>query len=318
MSPVADKLASSGASSSPASVTAAARPVRGRRPIDRLDALLGGAVRAGLWLWVGMLVVLTLWVVVSSLKTTREIFADPFGLPKSPQWRNYSVAWSVSGFGRAAFSSVVVVAAAALITMVLATPASYVLARSDRRSASRVVTYFAVGMGIPAQALVVPFFLMSNDLSTFMTEWVTGWWDDRISLVLIYIVLSLPFTVYLLTMYFRSLPTEIEEAAAVDGAGPTRTFVQIMVPLARHGLVTALVLNTVALWNETLFVLVVVGDPQQRTLPATLLGLYESMQYTSNWGGLFAGIVILVMPMILLYLWAGRRIVQAMTQGALK
>ncbi|NUR26726.1 MAG: carbohydrate ABC transporter permease [Catenulispora sp.] len=265
-----------------------------------------------------MLVLLTVWVVITSLKTNREVFTDPFGLPESPQWRNYSVAWSVSGFGQAALSSVVVVAAAAGLTMVLATPASYVLARVDRRSASRLITYFAVGMGIPAQALVVPFFLMANDLSTFMTEWVTGWWDDRISLVLIYVILSLPFTVYLLTIYFRALPTEIEEAAAVDGAGPTRTFLAVMVPLARHGLTTALVLNIVALWNETLFVLIVVGDPARRTLPATLLELYNTMQYTSNWGGLFAGIVILVMPMILLYLWAGRRIVQAMTQGALK
>ena len=314
MNPTTDNLASAGA----APKAAKARPVPGRRAIDRLDTLLCGAVRAMLWLWVSMMVVLTLWVVVSSLKTSREVFSNPFGLPKSPQWRNYSVAWSVSGFGRAAFSSVTVVAAAALLTMALATPASYVLARVDRRSAARVITYFAIGMGIPAQALVVPFFLMSNDLSSFMTDWVTGWWDDRISLVLIYIVLSLPFTVYLLTLYFRSLPTEIEEAAAVDGAGPTRTFVAIMLPLARHGLVTALVLNIVALWNETLFVLIVIGDPQQRTLPATLLELYNTMQYTSNWGGLFAGIVILVMPMILLYLWAGRRIVQAMTQGALK
>jgi ABC-type glycerol-3-phosphate transport system permease component len=164
----------------------------------------------------------------------------------------------------------------------------------------------------------VPFFLMSDRLSTFMTNWVTGWWDDRITLVLIYLVLSLPFTVFLMTIYFRSLPTELEESAAIDGAGPARIFLTIMIPLARSGLVTALVLNIIALWNETLFVLVIVGDPQKRTLPAALLGLYNTMQYTSNWGGLFAGIVILVFPMILLYLWVGRRIVQGMTQGALK
>ncbi|MBS2546377.1 carbohydrate ABC transporter permease [Catenulispora sp. NL8] len=315
MNPSTDDLAPAGTGRARA---AKRRPAPAKRAIDRLDGLLSGAVKTGLWVWVAMLVVLTVWVVVTSLKTNGEVFTDPFGLPKSPQWRNYRLAWSVSGFGQAAFSSVTVVAASALLTMVIATPAAYVLARVNRRSADRVITYFAIGMGIPAQALVVPFFLMSNDLSTFMTEWVTGWWDDRISLALIYVVLSLPFTVYLLTMYFRSLPTEIEEAAAVDGAGPTRTFVEIMVPLARHGLVTALVLNIVALWNETLFVLIVVGDPQQRTLPAALLELYNTMQYTSNWGGLFAGIVILVMPMILLYLWAGRRIVQAMTQGAIK
>ncbi len=291
---------------------------RGRRPVERIDPVLCAVIRAALWLWVVLLVALTLWVLVTSLKTTREIFTNPFGLPRTPRWGNYSVAWSVSGFGKAAFSSVTVVAASAVLIMVIATPASYVLARDPRPRAARITTYFAIGMGIPVQALVVPFFLMSDKLSTFMTEWVTGWWDDRITLVLIYIVLSLPFTVFLLTIYFRSLPTELEEAAAIDGAGPVRTFLTIMVPLARHGLVTALVLNIVALWNETLFVLVIIGDPQKRTLPAALLELYNTMQYTSDWGGLFAGIVILVFPMILLYLWVGRRIVQGMTQGALK
>lgn len=294
------------------------RPRQRRRPIDRLDSPLSAVIRTGLWLWVALLVCLTLWVLGTSLKTTHDIFAHPFGLPTKPQWRNYRVAWSVSGFGKAAFNSVVVVAGSAGLMMCIATPAAYVLARDTRRSASRITTYFAVGMGIPVQALIVPFFLASNRLSSFMTDWVTGWWDDRISLAMIYVVLSLPFTVFLLTIYFRSLPTELEEAAAIDGAGPVRTFLTIMLPLARHGLITALVLNIVALWNETLFVLVIIGDPEQRTLPAALLELYNTMQYTSDWGGLFAGIVILVFPMILLYLWVGRRIVQGMTQGALK
>lgn len=308
---------------SPVLERAAAAPRPGnarqrRRAAEYLDTVLCAAIRAALWLWVALLIVLTLWVLLTSLKTTREIFASPFGLPSSLQWGNYTLAWSVSGFGEAAFSSVTVVAASAAVMMLIATPAAYVLARDPRPRAARITTYFAIGMGIPAQALVVPFFLMSDKLSTFMTEWVTGWWDDRITLGMIYIILSLPFTVFLLTIYFRSLPTEFEEAAAIDGAGPVRTFVTIMVPLARQGLVTAFVLNVVALWNETLFVLVIVGDPQQRTLPAALLNLYNTMQYTSNWGGLFAGIVILVFPMILLYLWAGRRIVQGMTAGALK
>jgi N-acetylglucosamine transport system permease protein len=300
-----------------APVQANTKPVP-RRSIDRLDTALAAVVRIGLWIWTVMLVLLTLWVILTSLKTPREIFDQPFGLPAKPQWSNYEVAWNVAGLGKAALNSVCVVALAAGATIAISAPASYVLARVARPSASRITTYFAVGMGIPIQALLVPMFLMSNDLSSFMTKWVTGWWDDRISLGLVYIVVSLPFTVFLLAAYFRSLPTELEEAAAIDGASPSRTFVEIMLPLARHGITTALVLNVVAMWNETLLVLVLIGDPSQRTLPAALLELYNTMQYTSNWGGLFAGIVILVLPMILLYLWVGRRIVQGMTQGALK
>jgi N-acetylglucosamine transport system permease protein len=289
-----------------------------RKRLDRLDAALAAFIRLGLWIWTLLLVALTLWVILTSLKTSKEIFDRPFGLPAKPQWHNYEVAWNVAGLGKAALNSVCVVAFAAAATIVVSAPASYVLARVARPSASRITTFFAIGMGIPIQALLVPLFLMSNDLSSFMTKWVTGWWDDRISLALVYIVVSLPFTVFLLAAYFRSLPTELEEAAAIDGASPSRTFVEIMLPLARHGITTALVLNVVAMWNETLLVLVLIGDPTQRTLPAALLELYNTMQYTSNWGGLFAGIVILVLPMILLYLWVGRRIVQGMTQGALK
>ena len=128
MNPTTDDLAQAGTARRQRS---RALPVRSRKAIDRLDMLLCGAVRTGLWLWVSMLVILTVWVVISSLKTSGEVFTKPFGLPKTPQWRNYQLAWSVSGFGEAAFSSVVVVAAAAFLMMAIATPASYVLARVD-------------------------------------------------------------------------------------------------------------------------------------------------------------------------------------------
>ncbi|MFT4210698.1 MAG: carbohydrate ABC transporter permease [Microbacterium sp.] len=176
-------------------------------------------------------------------------------------------------------------------------------------------TFFALGMGIPFQMILVPLFLASHSISVFMIDWVTGVWDDRISLVLFYVVLSLPFSVFVLTGFFRTLPSELEEAAALDGASPFRTFRTIMFPLARPGVITVFVLNLVSLWNETVLVLVLVPDPDERTLPAALLNLYNAMQFTSNWGGLFAGIVIVVMPMIILYLWVGRRIIDGMTQG---
>jgi ABC-type glycerol-3-phosphate transport system permease component len=279
------------------------------------DRVVGGTIKTMLLIWVAINLLVVLWVILTSLKTTREIYAAPFALPKIPQWQNFVSAWSSAGLGASAVNSLMVVVFSAVLIIVIGAPAAYVLGRVKRLSAVPITTFFALGMGIPFQTVLVPLFLVSNSISSFMTDWVTGAWDDRVTLVLFYVVLSLPFSVFILTGFFRRLPAELEEAAALDGASPLRTFASIMFPLARPGIVTVLVLNIVSLWNETVLVLVLVPDPDQRTLPPALLNLYNSMQFTSNWGGLFAGIVIVVMPMIILYLWVGRRIIDGMTQG---
>ncbi|MFV0428518.1 MAG: carbohydrate ABC transporter permease [Arachnia sp.] len=286
-----------------------------RTTATMLDDVLRVGIQVLLWLWVAINLATVAWVVLTSLKTTREIFDDPFGLPAAPMWENYVTAWNVAGFGGAAASSIVIVSISAVLIVAISAPAAYVLARILGRRSERLLTYFAFGMGIPFQLVLIPLFLFSHELDTFMVDWITGWWDDRITLCLIYVALSLPFSVFVLASFFRSLPHELEEAAALDGASPGAAFWRIMFPLARPGLVTVLVLNVVSLWNETLLMLVLVTDPAQRTLPGALLNLYNAMQYTSNWGGLFAGVVILVMPMILLYMWVGRRIISGMTQG---
>lgn len=279
------------------------------------DRLLGGTIKTLIIAWVAINLAVIVWVVLTSLKTTKEIFDTPFGLPIEPQWQNFVAAWNVSGFSGAAINSLLIVVASSVLIVLVSAPAAYALARTPVASAVPLTTFFALGMGIPFQAILVPLFLMSNGLSDLMVDWVTGIWDDRITLVLVYVVLSLPFSVFVLTGYFRTLPVELEEAAALDGASGLRTFVTIMFPLARPGIITVFVLNIVSLWNETLLVLVLVPDPEQRTLPAALLNFYNAMQYTSNWGGLFAGIVIVILPMIILYLWVGRRVIDGMTQG---
>lgn len=279
------------------------------------DRLLGGTIKTLLFVWVAINLAVIGWVILTSLKTTKEIYGEPFGLPASPQWQNFVSAWSVSGLSGAALNSILIVAIASALIVLLAAPAAYVLARVPKLSAVPITSFFALGMGIPFQMVLVPLFLISHELSDFMIDWITGFWDDRITLVLFYVVLSLPFSVFVLTGFFRTLPGELEEAAAIDGASPLRTFATIMFPLARPGITTVFVLNVVSLWNETVLVLVLVPDPDQRTLPAALINLYNAMQFTSNWGGLFAGIVIVVLPMIILYLWVGRRIIDGMTAG---
>jgi ABC-type glycerol-3-phosphate transport system permease component len=279
------------------------------------DILVPRATTLALWAWVVFNLALVGWVGLQSLKESGEVWISPFGFPDSPQWSNYSTAWKAAGFSSAALNSTVLTLLGSFLIVALAAPAAYVLARSTRRVAGPLTGYFAMGMSIPLQTVVIPIVVIKLSVSSFMIDWVTGWWDNRITLLVFQVVLSLPFTVFVLTGYLRSLPSEIEEAAELDGAGPLRTYLQVVLPLAKPAMTTVLVLNVIGLWNETLLALLITPLPEERTLPAALLSLYGSMQYSSDWGALFAGITILVYPMIVLYLWLGRRIVEGMTAG---
>lgn len=292
------------------------RPRAPRRPLG--NVIVPKATRLALWVWVAFNIFMALWVGLTSLKSDEEIFSSPFGLPSSPDWDNFASAWTTSGFGGVTLNSIVVVSVSAAVTILLAAPAAYVLARSNRRWVSAMNTYTALCVALPVQTILVPLFVAKTEIYRFAVEIAFGWWDGRITLILIYIGTSLPFTIFLLTAAFKGLPTSLSEAAALDGATPARTFWSIMAPLAWPAVKSAFILNFLNMWNEALLVMVLITSPSQQTLPAALLRLYSTMQYTSNWGGLFAGMVIVVYPMILLYLWVGRRIMEGMTSGAVK
>ncbi|WP_218007200.1 carbohydrate ABC transporter permease [Microtetraspora fusca] len=280
-----------------------------------MSKLLVRTARSFVWLWAASNVFLFAWIAFTSLKDSREVFDSPLNLPASPRWGNYESAWTVSQMGEGFLNSVAIVAAASVTTIALAAPAAYMLGRRDTRTAGPLTTFFAVGMGIPLQAVIIPIFVLTQKVSLMFSD-TFGWWDDRISLYVIYVAMSLPFSIFLLTGFFRTLPPEMEEAAALDGAGGLRTFAKIMLPLAQPGLITALILTVVSLWNETLLALMLIVENDKYTLPQALLGLYQTMQYTSNWGGLFAGVVIVVLPIIIIYTWLGSRIMEGMTVGA--
>ncbi|MGW8557692.1 carbohydrate ABC transporter permease [Streptomyces tubercidicus] len=274
--------------------------------------LLGRPV---VWFWAAFNVALLVWIILQSFRNGGDIFTKPFQLPKSLSVDNYRTALGVGQLGSSFLNTVVVAGSATVAVIGLAAPAAYALSRSKSRSASPLTTMFAVGMGIPVQAVVVPIFVLMQSISSYMYDHV-GWWDDRLSLFIIYVASSLPLAVFLLTAFFRSLPSELEEAAELDGCSPFRVFWQVMLPLAKPGIVTAFILTLIGLWNETLLALVFITDSTQYTLPQALLGLYGTMQYTSNWGGLFAGVVIVVTPILLVYVFLGGRIVEGMTLGA--
>ncbi|MFC6356622.1 carbohydrate ABC transporter permease [Luethyella okanaganae] len=260
-------------------------------------------------------VLLFAWVVMQSFRNGSEIFTRPFALPRSLNFDNYVSALDAGQLGTGFLNTIVLCVLATIMIVVLASLAAQALSRTRHRAASPLTSIFVIGMGIPMQAVIVPIFVVMQTISSFMYA-SFGWWDERISVYIVYVATGLPFAVFLLTGYFRSLPTEVEEAAALDGAGPLRSFFSVILPMARPGVITAFILTLLGLWNETLVALIFITDNEKYTLPVALLGLYGTMQYTSNWGGLFAGVVLVTLPILFAYMLAGRRIMEGMTLGA--
>lgn len=275
--------------------------------------LLKFAGSAVIWLFTAFNVFILYWLVTASFKTPREIFTKPFGLPRDlftvgKPFRNYATAWLTSGFGTAFLNTVLLVAVAAVSIIVVAAPAAYALTRLRKGRGSEAITnFFAIGMGVPFQTVMIPLFIAFAKVDLV---------NSMVGLYVLYVALSLPFTVFLLTGFFRSLPDELEEAAAVDGAKPVRTFFTIMLPLARGGIVTALILNAIGLWNETLLAVVFLQDTGKFTVSRALFSFYGTMTYNSDWGGLMAGVAIVVLPMLILYVLLARRIIEGLTLGA--
>jgi len=249
------------------------------------------------------------WISLASLKTTQEIFREPLKLPAEPQWQNYVNAWNTVNLSRYFMNSVIIVGVSLIVLMAISAPAAYVLSRFKFRGGGALKTAYVAGMGIPYPLLFIPLFAILTSIKLINT--MPG-------LMLVYISLSIPFTVYLLTGFFASLPRELEEAGVIDGCSNWQVFRRIMLPLASPGLITASIFNGIGLWNEYQLALVFVNNPDYRTLSLSLYAIKNSMQYTGDWPGLFAGVVIIMIPTILLYIFLSEKMISGITMGAVK
>ncbi len=259
------------------------------------------------WIAVAMGLLLLAWVILQSLRDTRSILGNPFGLPTALEWNNYARAWTQGNFGIAAWNSFTVTIISSVLTIVVAAPAAYFLGRVQTPLTEGLTFYFILGLGIPAQVILIPLFVMLNYANLT---------DSLIGLNLVYIGVSMPFTTFLLVGFFRSLPVEVEEAAALDGASAWGTMWRIAMPLAKGGILTAFILQVISHWNETLLALTLLQTTDKYTLPVALISFIQQQTYSgADWGGEFAGIVLIVLPMLLLYLWVGSKLSAGLTVG---
>lgn len=260
-------------------------------------------------LWAAIVTLPLIWAVMSSLKTDAEIFDSPWSLPTSPQWNNWSRAWEEASIGRYLFNTVIVVGLALVLTMFLGALVAYCLARYEFPG-NRVIYYTLVaGMLFPVFLALVPLFFVVNQLGMLGTYH---------GLILVYAAYALPFTVFFLHAFFRSLPTAVAEAAFIDGASHAGVYFRVMLPMARPGLVSVGIFNFLGLWNQYLLPLVLNPDPDRYVIAQGLAALAVSQGYRSDWSGLFAGLVIAILPVLFAYILFQRQIRAGLTAGAVK
>jgi N-acetylglucosamine transport system permease protein len=260
--------------------------------------------------WSAFSLFFVIWVVLASLKSTRNLFGNPWSVPLNPAFGNYVKTWFVSRFGEYFLNSLLVVSLSVFALLVVSAPAAYVLSRGKFRGREAISNFIVFGMGVPIPLLFVPLVVLVSALH--LVDTLTG-------LGVIYVSLSVPFTVYVLQGFFSSLPSELESAAVIDGCSDWQIFWHVMLPLARPGLATVAILNFVGLWNEYQLSLVLINSPEKRTLSLGIYSLITSMKYTGgDWPGLFAGVTIVMIPTIILFVFLSERMISGITMGGVK
>jgi N-acetylglucosamine transport system permease protein len=253
-----------------------------------------------------------LWAVLSSFKSDDEILTDPWSLPSRLRWENWGRAWNEAHIGRYFLNSAIVVTGALALTMLLGAMAAYVLARYTFRGRRIVYFAFVGGMMFPVFLALVPLFFVVRNLGMLGT--LPG-------LTLVYAAYSLPFTVFFLTAFFRTLPTSVAEAAMVDGCGHFRLFFSVMLPMARPGLVSVGIFNFLFQWNQYVLPIVLMqgeGAENKWVLAQGLTALAVNEGYRGDFSGLFAGMTIAMLPVILGYLLFHRQVQSGLAAGQLR
>jgi ABC-type glycerol-3-phosphate transport system permease component len=262
-----------------------------------------------LFIWAAITVLIFLWVILNSLKDNTEIFGDPWSLPADPIGagiHNYLTAWNIANMGGYFTNSILVAVGAVVVTVAVSAPAAYALSRIPFLGSTPLTYYFIAGMGVPLQLILVPLYVLFVDL---------GLVNTRIGLVVVFTAVSIPFTILLLSGFFRTLPSELEEAAALDGCSEFGIFFRIMMRVATPGLFTAAIFNFVFIWQEYLLTALLISADENRTLPVGLLSMRQSLQYSADWASLFAGTVIVVVPSFIVFVLLSNRIMAGMTMG---
>ncbi|WP_245651362.1 carbohydrate ABC transporter permease [Streptosporangium amethystogenes] len=286
-----------------------------RRRLGPLSAL----THVALLVWTVLVVVPIVWTFLASVKSEDEIFGDAWSLPASLRFDNWARAWEQAHIGQYMINSIVVVAFGTFGTMLFGSMAAYVLARYRFRGNRAIYLLFVSGLAFPVYLALTPLFFVVQNMGTVPVIGRFIGLNTHGGLVLVYIAYSLPFTVFFLAAFFRTLPGAVAEAAFVDGASHARVFFRIMLPMAKPGIISVTIFNVLGQWNQYQLPLVLLtSDRDKWVLTQGIADISTAAGYDADWSALFAALSMAILPMMIVYTLFQSQIQKGLTAGALK
>lgn len=245
--------------------------------------------------------------VLSSFKSTGEIMASPFGLPSTWSLDNFVDVWRAGSFDLYFRNSLIVTLGAELLILSFSAMAGYALGRFRFRGNEVLFTVFLIGLLVPAKLLLVPLFIQLKAM---------GLLDSLVGLILVYAASGIPAGVFIMTGFFRALPSALDSAARIDGASEWTIFSRIMLPLVRPQLAIVAIYTAIPIWNDFLLPIVFISSPELKTIPQGLSVFFG--EHAVNMGALFAGLSLAALPLIVVYLLLSEQFIKGLTAGAVK
>lgn len=249
-----------------------------------------------------------LWMVFSSLKDQGEFYTNLWWTPKAWLWENYVIAWKTAKLSVTYWNSIVVTLASIVLVVLVSYLGAYSFARFETRFSKILMLIFLSALMIPGQITLIPLFKVELLLHIYNT---------KLGLILPHVAGGMPFSIFLLTTFIRSIPRELDEAAEIDGASRMSILWRIVFPLSRPGMATVVILTFIGVWNDFFLALVMIKDPENYTIPLGMMAFTQQFSDT-NYSEVFAALSATVLPMIIIYLIFQRYFISGLTQGALK
>jgi N-acetylglucosamine transport system permease protein len=283
------------------------RGTRRRRERNPLMAMS----HVALLIWALLVLIPILSTILGAFKSSSQILlGQPWELPHHWNFSSWSRAWNTAHIGRFMLNTVFIVACSTFGTMLLGSMAAYVLARYQFRGNRFIYLMFVSGMTFPIFLALVPLFSMVKNLGMIFTYQ---------GIILVYIAYSLPFTIFFLAAFFKTLPSSVAEAAMIDGAGHVRTFFRVMLPMAKPGLISITIFNVIGQWNQYLLPVVLLsGDRNKWVLTQGIADINTNAGGNADWSGLYAALSLAIIPVVVVYIIFQRQIQSGLTAGAVK
>ncbi len=284
-----------------------------RRPSLRQELrLLPGYIPVVLW--VLFTFVLIGWIFAASFSTTKEIFkGTALSFESGLHFENYAKAWTSQNVSVFFMNSLVYASISTVLLIVVCAPAAYAISRFKFFLNRPMQSSFVAAMGVPVTMIILPLFGVVSQLQ-LLNQDIT----IRLLLVFLFVGINVPYTTIFLLTFFTNLSRSYEEAAAIDGCPPIRTFWQVMLPLAQPGIITVSIFNFINVWNEYFISLIFANKDSVRPVAVGLYSMINSIRYTGDWAGMFAAVIIVFLPTFLLFIFLSEKIIAGVTGGGVK